>query len=206
MPFWHFLYRCPECGKDPVLGDEDAVHCPECAAAFERGKDGAIRILRSGHPPEVRTAASLGHQIEALGGPIPRAVTENGEVQYRSRAVLRRVLREVPLRYRGKLKGFFEVHEEPEEGLLELSDETLTFHPGEGKEQLRWSLIDLRSIQTSSGSVQITPPELEAAVFYFPEDSPRRWEQLLFYAVRRARERAEEEGGMEELQSRTPSR
>lgn len=53
-----------------------------------------------------------------------------------------------------------------------------------------WPLLDIRAVQTSSSSLQISPQGGGVVQFRFQGDSPRRWEDLLRRTLREAYRRA----------------
>jgi hypothetical protein len=117
---------------------------------------------------------------------------------------VRRASRELPVWYHGSLQGFAEKLNEPVEGTLRLTEEELSLSaPGAGME--RWPLLTLGAIQTSSSSLQISPKEGGVVQFRFEDDSPKRWEDLLRLAVRRAYRR-QGRGEIIEFQPRIRSR
>jgi hypothetical protein len=98
---------------------------------------------------------------------------------------VRRASWEAPFRFGGELLGFVESLGEAREGMLELSSAGVSLQVGEGEPE-RWPLLDIRAVQTSSSSLQISPREGGVIHFRFREDSPRRWEDLLHRALEKA--------------------
>ena len=50
---------------------------------------------------------------------------------------------------------------------------------------MEWPLLDIRALQGSSSSLQISPLEGGVVTFRFEEESSRRWEELLKAGLRR---------------------
>ncbi|MGW8268549.1 MAG: lysophospholipid acyltransferase family protein, partial [Longimicrobiales bacterium] len=101
---------------------------------------------------------------------------------------------ERPVRFKGEVVGFVEHLGEGREGILELGEEALLLwvqesgSPRELPEEpsVRWELLEIRAVQTSSSAVQIALRSGGLVHFSFPEDSPYRWEGLLQEALRQA--------------------
>jgi len=190
MPLIHLLYRCPRCGHDPMGGAKDHALCPACGTRFTRG-DGrcGIRIQEpSGRVWEVSTHV-LTEAIDALGGPEPRARDPQGRIRYEAEVKVRVAREEAPVRFKGELLGFAEILGDPVAGVLEISPEALVLSASGGAVD-RWPLLDIRAVQASSSSLQVSPREGGLIEFRFPADSPRRWEELLHLALREAYHRA----------------
>lgn len=100
-------------------------------------------------------------------------------------ATMRMATRETPVREAGALIGFFEALGPRCKGRLRLDAETVVFSEEKGIEH-RWSLLELRALQSSSSSVQISPRTGGVVTFRFATDSPRRWEEFLRRALREA--------------------
>lgn len=214
MPLTYFLYSCPRCGHDPLGGEGDRAECQACGASFTReGATGRIRLEASdGDSGEIEPAV-LRASLEERGAPRGALAERDGKEEYTSPAVLRRSIGEEPVRHGGSLLGFVERMGPEEVGSLKLRGNTLSFEVGEGTIG-QWSLLDLRSIQTSSSALQVTGQD-GMVEFRFRGDSPRRWETLLHGLLREAyreqgrgeivefqprivAERAEGRGGREE--------
>lgn len=202
MPLIHLLYRCPRCGRDPVEGEKEVVTCPGCGTRFTRGVEdpGRIRLDREGEPPTEVPTGALVDAIEALGGPRTAATAEDGRIRYEAEVVVRRCLAEDPVLHRGEVLGFVERRGEPEEGVLRLTGDALAFLR-DGRKTSGWGLLDLRAIQASSSSLQISVADGSVVQLRFVEDSPRRWEDLLRWVLQVAYRR-EGRGEIVEYQPR----
>jgi hypothetical protein len=209
------LFRCPFCGHDPLEGTGPKASCPGCLRRFEPGSGGArIRVSGRNGPAEELVAQELVRRLEALGGALPRSHGEAGRIVCRTRARARFATVEEPVWFGGSLLGFAERFGEAIEGRLELAHDRLVFRAttregAEGNDgdprTWSWQLLDLGALQTSSASVQISPREGGVILFRFPEDSARRWEELLKIALQRAWQ-AEDRGEILEFQPRIRSR
>jgi len=182
-------------------GEGDEALCPSCGTRYHRGSPGGrIRILESSGATWEVPSYRLADAITALGGPLTRARTSDGGLSHRAGVELRKSQKEDPVRHRGELQGFAETLGPPQTGFLVLQDDVLAFLPpdmtgkkggakgGEaedGNPLETWDLMDIRAVQTSSSSLQISPKEGGVVQFRFQDDSPRRWEALLHLALRR---------------------
>ena len=195
MPLAYLLYQCPRCGHDPMGGEKDDALCPGCGTRYSRGdKGGIIRVEEpSGEVWEVP-----GHRLTAAmaawgegdekGGFPAEAPIHQAEVGMRQSGA------ESPVWHRGELLGFAEAMGEPVFGTLELTQEMLVFREesgqgqgvGGGNSSLSWPLLEIRAVQTSSGSLQFSPLSGGLVEFKFRKDSPYRWENLFRTALRNA--------------------
>jgi hypothetical protein len=193
MSLSDFLYRCPSCGHDPVEGDGDRARCPACGQRYELTPAGdRVRVGRNGDGDLV-SLPELSRLLDEAGGPVPRALVDNGRLRYEARVRLRRATREDPVYHEGRLLGFAERLGEPVEWTLTLDGGRLLFRIGDkgvraapnGPAELTWELCTVTALQASSSSVQLSVGGEEVLVFRFREDSARRWELLLGEALRR---------------------
>jgi hypothetical protein len=204
MALKHFLYGCPWCGEIPLEGTGSSARCPRCARSFQQaGADPRIRVTSPGCRPESYPAATLALRLAGLGPPeerMPRGRRSPGrtspggtEPLIESQAVSRVSSRETPLTTRGELLGYVERPGPPRTGTLRLHSHHLEFtartrrstgrelHDQEVPEPgvQRWLLRDLRALQTSSASLQLSPLSGEVIEFTFSSHSPLLWAQLL---------------------------
>jgi hypothetical protein len=166
-------------------GEKLQARCPECERSFRPGGPGTMILVShpDGRSEEV-PAGELSRRMEAHGGALTRARGSDGRLHFRSRVRVRVARQEAPIRFRDVLLGFAELFGEVNEGSLELDHDrlVLTLDDGEG-EARTWPLLDLGALQTSSSSVQISPNGGGVVLFRFPEESTRRWEELLRTAI-----------------------
>lgn len=208
MAIKDLLYRCPGCGHDPMGGKGEVASCPRCGLEAHRGSSLplALVVRKDGRQFDV-PLASVTRRLHALGGPWPRAMAASGTLSYETRVRLRLGGNERPVRYRGRLLGFAERFGRGTPGTLLLTGASLTFRAGPGDagqgrgEDRIWPLESLRSLQTSSSSLQITTQAGGLLLFRFDGDSPRRWDELLRGALD-ARWRKLGKGGILEFQPR----
>lgn len=206
MPLAHFLFRCPVCGHDPLTGQGDEVACPGCGTRFQRGGPGArIVVSEPGERAREVPAWELSEGIESRGGAVEAALDRDGTIRHEARVTARHMVSEEPVRFRGSLLGFCERNSPEERGILTVTGEVLSYRPDGATEPRRWSLLELRAVQTSSRSVQVRTPDGELLQFEFPQDSPRRWDELLRTLISR-RWRQEGRGRITEFQPRITTR
>jgi hypothetical protein len=182
-----FLFRCPYCGADPLLSrGKTEAHCRECARSFRLARWGRAILVRDPAGETAVSPVSLGRALAARGGAVSTAEDDQGRLRREARVRIRVARTEAPVWYRGRLLGFFERFGPQEEGRLRLEGGRLSFRPEpEGPAGLAWRLDEIRALQSSSSSLQISPAEGGVVLFRFPEDSSRRWEELLAEALRR---------------------
>lgn len=206
MPLVHLLYRCPECGHDPMSGEGDTAWCITCGVRFQRGGEGGLLRVRDRHGAlSQRPAATLARAVED-GKVVPQEASTDVSEGYGQAGVagnagpwralvrVRIADQEEPIRFRGETLGFFEVLGEETSGVLELTEEALVLRlagpeggsveRSEASVVWKCGLLEIGAIQTSSSSVQIAPREGGLVQFKFLEDSPRRWDRLLQDRVR----------------------
>jgi hypothetical protein len=179
------LFRCPFCGHDPMEGEALEARCPECRRGFRPGGPGTmIAIFHPDGVTEEVPAGELSRRMDALGGAITRARGSDGRLRFQSRVRVRFAREEEPIRFRDVLLGFAELFGDGSEGSLTLEHDrlVLTLDGGEG-ESMTWPLLELGALQTSSSSVQISPKAGGVVLFRFPDESTRRWEELLRTAI-----------------------
>ncbi len=189
MPIHHMLYRCPRCGHDPLDGSKRRARCSACGTSFEQGRGSVIIVRPPDGPPEPTAASSLVADVERMGGPgIKRDLGEDlGEESLfrESRIVFGRAEGYDVIRWRGEVLGFSERISWKGEGLLRLEGEALSFRPGGKSEGFSCLLGDIRGVQISSRSLQVTLEEMRLCQFELLDDSPKRWEDVLCLALRR---------------------
>lgn len=198
MSLTTFLYRCPECGHDPLVERRGRARCGGCGAEIRRGRGGAILV--NGRP---RTAAELARSLDGLGGALPSATEDDDgrAVRYRTHVVASRCVGMDPIRSRGELLGYAERWGREVEGTLEATEASLRFVPeSDSSEALELDPGDLKAVQTSSSALQLDGPE-GLVQFRFVDDSVRRWEALVRTLVRRVWE-ASGKGQVTEFQPR----
>ena len=121
-------------------------------------------------------------------------------------------LREDPVWRRGELRGWVETMGPASPGTVTVDDEAVAIEcaaaPGDGSSGCRsgrWRHLELRSVQTSSSSLQISLPGDRLVQLRFTADSPKRWEDMLRRLVRAAYRRAGK-GFVHEFQPRIATR
>lgn len=204
MPLLYLLYRCPRCGNDAMEGGGDEARCPACGTEYARGGEGGRLRVREKEGSEWSVASHrLAAAVDAWNDRATDGIVGDGRGAGVIRAAsveVRRARTEAPVAFKGEVLGFVEQLGPPSEGVLELSSLGLVLRSvleSEGSEGGSvegrggdadgvWPLLDLRAIQTSSSSLQISPSTGGIVQFRFRGDSPRRWEDLLRRALREA--------------------
>ena len=190
MALSDLLYRCPECGHDPTSGEGDRAWCEACGAKYERGpQDRMIQVTTGDGQDREALVDNLVKKIEIHGGPITRATKSDGSISFDADVLVSRRVAEDAVWHKGELRGFSETMGEPLPARLSVDADGVTV-TGEGLDTERWNFLDLRALQTSSSSLQLSLPGDILVQFKFVEDSPRRWEDLMRRLVRDAYSRA----------------
>ena len=102
------------------------MSCPSCNTGYARGGGGRlIRVQTSGAPSKEVPGIELVRAIDAHGGPMDRATSEDGAIDDRAAVRVRRSYVEEPIRYRGRLLGFAERLSKAVLGVLRLTDSCL---------------------------------------------------------------------------------
>lgn len=184
MPLSTLLYRCPICGMDPVEDQPvDRVICLACSARFEPAPptgECRIRVRVSGEVHDVH-AGVLTRRIARLGGASSRASGPDGRLHARARVRAQFVSTEEPLRFRDRLLGFVERLAPATAGELVLDGNHMELRSAHDTH--RWAIQEIDSLQTTSSAVQISLGRRGVILFRFPEDSVRRWDDLVRSAL-----------------------
>lgn len=178
MPLKDLVYRCTECGHDPVEGDGEQACCSVCDTTFSRRSGRALVHVETRTGTHIRTAGEVIEKIRELGGPLPRATREDGTIFYEAGIVLRKASDHHVLRLGPNVLGFYERLLDRRAGSLRLTESALHFVEG-GRVDESWPLLHLRAVQTSSTALQVTVRDQGMFELRFESDSPRRWETLL---------------------------
>lgn len=94
-----------------------------------------------------------------------------------------------PIWRRGRLRGFAEKMGAPSPGTATLDREAISVEVS-ARPYGRWGYLELKAMQTSSSSLQISLPGDRLVQLRFTDDSPKRWEDLLQCLIREAYQRA----------------
>ena len=184
-----------------MSGEGDEAACTACGTRFSRGRGN--RVLLEARPDggtvETPISALVG-LIESSGGPLTRARRPDGSIGYSAEVDISWRVAEEPVHHEGKLKGFSELMGEPSPGELSVDADSVTVRT-EGEGEDTWRFLDVRALQTSSSSLQLSLPGDRLVQFRFREDSPRRWEDLMRHLLREAYRRAGK-GNVVEFQPR----
>lgn len=196
MALADLCYRCPDCGHDPMAGKGDRAWCPSCGLRVRRRRDG-IYATRSGHGPQVAQAPTLARPMEPLDG-------ADHPFRHSARAMVSWRIGQEPIWRGGKLRGFAERMGAPLPGTATLDREAISIESSAGpnpnsdavcqplpsRPSGRWDYLDLKAMQTSSSSLQVSLPGDRLVQLRFTDDSPKRWEDLLRQLIRAAYQRA----------------
>ncbi len=205
MALKDFLYRCPYCGADPLEGMGDEARCVSCRRRYRRGTEPrGIQVIEEGGKSEEVSARQLGDLVQELDGDLEAEDGPDGGALLEADVTAQVAEVEEPIRHRGALLGFVETSGAELSGTLRVTRRELEFVQEDGAAR-RWSLLDVRALQTASASVQISSVEGGVVTFAFSGDSPRRWEETLKRLLRRTW-REEGRGEIFELQPRIRAR
>ena len=189
MALVDLLYRCPECGHDPLDGEGDWARCTLCGVRIERTRSGLqVDSADRGWRMNVNTII-LCQKIDAHGGPMTRAEQPDGNLMYSAAAMVSWRITEREVRYRGVLRGFTESMGPPLRGTLTVDREEVVVEDGR-RDSGRWRHLDICAVQASSSALQLSLPGNRLVQLRFLDDSPRRWEELMRRLITEAYERA----------------
>lgn len=188
MALTDLCYRCPKCGHHPMDGRGDRARCRSCGTRVARRRG---RLFVSGANDETHEveASKLLQDIELQ--------EEFGDGAFRpaaSFACSARVLvawrdKERAIWYKGTLRGFSESMAPGAWGTVAAGRDQVGIEAA-SVESGRWSYLELRAVQASSSSLQLSLPGGRLVQLRFAADSPRRWEEMLRALVRDAYRRA----------------
>lgn len=175
MPLRHLLYRCPLCGLVGTEGEGDRAGCPGCGGRFRRGRGAEVELrpavgaARSLHPARVLEL------LESLGGvetDPPGQRVEAAAVRHSHRGAR-------PVRSGGAVVGWSERATSARPGRLWIDGTHLGFDGDDGARSV-WSLVQVRSVQLASKTLQVCPNRYSDTMsFELLTASPLRWEELL---------------------------
>lgn len=197
MALTDLLYRCPLCGSDPLPGKAAEARCPTCATKFSAVRGGGVSVSEPGHPMVRRTALELARALALPSGDDAAQETDSSGEPGPPPAERRRPIRETrarvkiatdqtPIRFEGRILGFMEEFGPTRDGVLRLERDALTFQLDSARSTHgvdRWPLDQIRSVQSSSSSVQITTRETGLVSIRVRGESIRLWELLIHRAV-----------------------
>jgi len=184
MPLTDLLYRCPNCGSSPLRPAGSGAGCPACGLRYlPGGAGGRIRVGSPNGNWGETPVATLVRQMEEWGGQGGEAEAPGGAAIERTRVLFSLAVREDPIRYRGRLLGFVERFGPGLEGVLTLDSAQLQILLPSNPDPQSWALEDLRSLQSSSSFIQFTDTLETVVLLHFPDDSPRRWDEVLRAAI-----------------------
>ena len=202
MPLKYLLYRCPRCGHDTMEGAKDQARCPNCGVKYARsGEGGLIYVQESSggewDVPGTELTAAISAWEEGGADGTTEGEVPGGDVGYPSaeltreaKVLVRNSGNEAPVFLGGKFMGFAESMGKATYATLRLTENGLEVEYVEAdtgeKSADFWPFLEMRAVQTSSSSLQFSPPTGGLLEFRFLADSSFRWERLLRNAIRRA--------------------
>ena len=124
--------------------------------------------------------------LDRLSGetPIPGAPVPEGTVYHEARVVASCGNRHDAVWWKGRVLGFFERLRDRREAILRLVGRGVTV-TSPGREPLVWGLESIMAVQISSNAIQLNVRDSGLHQMEFPDDSPKRWDDLMKVALRR---------------------
>lgn len=184
MPLTEFLYRCPRCGSAPLEGAKTRARCAGCDSRYEAApRDGGIHVVGP-EGTRIEPAWKLAVAMEKRGGALPSGGGAGEGLSYHATATMRVSTDQEPLKHKDHVVGFIEKFGPATPGTVSITPTVLRFETKDG-EVHEWPLGEIRALQTSSSTVQITLAGSVLVSFRLEDDSTRRWEQMLSRALRR---------------------
>jgi hypothetical protein len=157
--------------------------CQSCGAVFEVDSRRQGILYRSQGVERLLPASELVQGVIGADGSTGPA--GQGGLPWEAEASMREATDQDPIRFRGELLGFVERFGPPSVGVLTLAEDSLRFRP-KGRGTIRnWPLGQMRAVQASSSSIQITLGRGRLVSLRLAKDSTRRWELGLCEALRR---------------------
>jgi hypothetical protein len=182
MPIEHLLYRCPQCGHDPTITTSKGAWCESCETSFEQGDNSVVIVHSADGKIKEYAVNTLMDAIEKMVRTSPRNSNHNSEKTYEAHVTVSRGNNHQAVRWKGRVVGFFEYITDRQTAILKLKKTDLTVAWDE-QNHLTWPLGNLMAIQISSKAIQINIKREGLYQIEFISDSPRRWENLLQYAL-----------------------
>lgn len=192
-----------------MAGKGDRAWCPSCGFRAQRRRGRLFATAPGGEP--TRTDAQTLADAAALGSELDK------DFRCSAQAMACWRIREDPVWRRGELRGWVETMGPASPATVTVDDEAVAIKcvaaPRDGSSGCnsgrcrsgRWSHLELRAVQTSSSSLQISLPDDRLVQLRFTADSPKRWEDMLRQLVRAAYQRAGK-GFVHEFQPRIATR
>lgn len=189
MALADLCYRCPACGHDPMAGKGDRAWCPSCGLRVQRRR-GGIFTTSPGHRPRAAQAPTLAQPMDPQDG-------ADRAFRHSAHAIVSWRTGQEPIWRQGRLRGFAEKMGAPSPGTATLDREAISIEvsdavgpSGHARPYGRWGYLELKAMQTSSSSLQISLPGDRLVQLRFTDDSPKRWEDLLQQLIREAYQQA----------------
>lgn len=228
MPIRDLLGACPACGGEGEFRRSrwKGEWCGGCGARFRRTSGSAIEMRAPDGSRAVRPAtewvraspaeaAGLGlagrtHGQAGIRGVRPELQPDGTPLQSRgaplrqSDVIVRRRVRQEPIRTGGTYLNRIDRFGAPEPGVLILQPDAIRFRP-ERRDPERWPLDDIAAVGSSSGTLQLRLRHGRVLAIAFPADSLRLWEEAVRAALR-SRYRADGRGEIIEFQPRILTR
>ncbi len=187
MALVDFVYRCPECGHDPMSGEDDWARCSACHVRVERARRDLVVKSARGDVLRRATAKAVGDAVERHGGPWGRGAEAFRARGYEAAAMVSWRMDEEAIRRGGRLVGFAERMGPATPGSIRVNPSRVEIRDGTAR---GWEHLEIRSMQATSSSLQLSFPGDRLAQLAFVADSPRRWETLMRGLIAEAHRRA----------------
>ncbi len=176
MPIRHLLYACVECGREGgIQPTKDGEVCDRCATRYTRAEGSMIRCERPGRETEVKHPADWLNYLHTH--------SEKGATRRPAPVTLRIAPRQKPYRHSDVLLGFIEEFDPPEDGTIELGEDSINFKSAAGER--RWPLDELTAVQPTSGTLNLKLRKGPLVAIRFRDGSPLLWEERVKAAIQK---------------------
>lgn len=169
-------------------GKGDRARCRSCGTRVARRR-GRLFVSSTSHGTHEVNASKLLQNIDLHEDFSDDAFRPSAGFAQSARVLVAWRDKEEAIWYKGTLRGFSETMAPEARGTVAADRDEVRIEAPSARSG-RWSYLELRAVQASSSSLQLSLPGDRLVQLRFSADSPRRWEEMLRALVRDAYRRA----------------